>query len=103
MAATRSSHSGRRGGLPTEVTSFVGRRQEMSAVKRMLANSRCVTLTGAGGVGKTRLARRVASTVRRPFPDGTWFVELAELRQPALLTSVIEERLDLRDQSPRTP
>jgi predicted ATPase/DNA-binding CsgD family transcriptional regulator len=62
--------------LPAEVTSFVGRRREATDVRRLLSDSRLVTLTGMGGVGKTRLAMRVATMVRRGFPDGVWMVDL---------------------------
>lgn len=56
--------------LPVEVTGFVGRRREVAEVKRLLSASRLVTVTGVGGVGKTRLATRVAQDVRRAFPGG---------------------------------
>ena len=65
----------------------------------MLSASRLVTLTGAGGVGKTRLAQRVGSEMRRAFPDGVWFVELAELRDPDLVTVTVAEALGIRDGS----
>jgi hypothetical protein len=65
------------GRLPAEVTSFVGRRHELADTRRLLSSSRLLTLTGAGGVGKTRLAVRMAAEVRRTFADGVWFVELA--------------------------
>ena len=59
-----------RGGIPqTEVTSFVGRRRETAYVKRLLTTSRLVTLTGVGGVGKSRLALHVARDLRRAFPE----------------------------------
>ena len=67
--ATRSMRLGR-GVLPAEMTSFVGRRGELLEVRRLLGASRMVTLTGFGGVGKTRLAARVAAEVRRSFRDG---------------------------------
>jgi len=73
----------RGGGLPAELTSFVGRRQETTEVKRLLGQSRLVTLTGVGGVGKTRLAQRVAADVRRSFADGVWFIDLSVVRDPA--------------------
>jgi non-specific serine/threonine protein kinase len=60
----------RSGNLPVEVTSFVGRRHELVEVKRLLSESRLVTLTGPGGVGKTRLALRAADQLRRAFPMG---------------------------------
>lgn len=91
-------HTGR---LPAEVTSFVGRRHETAEVKRMLSASRLVTLTGVGGVGKTRLALRVAEDARRAFPDGVWLVELAALADPGLLAQSVSEALELRDHSSR--
>ncbi|PBC55860.1 protein kinase [Rhodococcus sp. ACPA1] len=80
-----------------EVTSFVGRRNEVAAVKGRLSDSRIVTLTGFGGVGKTRLACRVASEVRRTYTDGVWFVDLAAISTPELVVSAITEALDIRD------
>lgn len=63
--------------LPTELTTFIGRRNELAGVRHLLGVSRLVTILGQGGVGKTRLALRVASEVRRSYRDGVWFVELA--------------------------
>ncbi|MFI7060772.1 ATP-binding protein [Kribbella sp. NPDC050124] len=83
------------GRLPAELTSFVGRRRELADTRRLLARSRLLTLTGAGGVGKTRLAVRMAAEVRRTFPDGVWFVELAALRDPALLSLTLTGALEL--------
>ncbi|MEV4239136.1 protein kinase [Nocardia sp. NPDC049737] len=85
------------GNLPLELTSFVGRRTEMSELKNSLVASRLVTLTGIGGVGKTRLALRAASQVRRDFPDGVWLVELADVSDPALLVDVVAATLGMRD------
>ena len=62
-----------------------------------------MTLTGAGGVGKTRLAARVAWEVRRTFPDGVWMVELSDLQSPDLLPSVMLEALEIRERSARPP
>ena len=95
--STATSARGWSGNLPAEVTSFVGRRQEVAVVRRLLAASRLVTLTGAGGVGKTRLAQRVGGEMRRAFPDGVWFVELAELRDPGLVAVAVGEALGLRE------
>jgi predicted ATPase/DNA-binding CsgD family transcriptional regulator len=97
--STATTARGSHGSLPAEVTSFVGRRHEVSGVRRMLSASRLVTLTGGGGVGKTRLAQRVGSEMRRAFPDGVWFVELAELRDPDLVTVTVAEALGLREGS----
>jgi predicted ATPase len=88
------------GNLPLELTSFVGRSGELSAVKNLLAASRLVTLTGIGGVGKSRLALRVAFEARRDFADGVWLVELGELRDGSLLVDVVAAALGLRDHSP---
>lgn len=68
------------GNLPHELTSFVGRRHELAEAKRLLGVSRLVTLTGIGGVGKTRLALRLAQDSRRAFPDGVWLVECGRSR-----------------------
>ena len=87
-------HAG--GNLPAEVTSFVGRRREVADAKRALSRSRLVTLTGVGGVGKTRVAERVARDRRRAYPHGVWLVELAQLADPALLTQTVLIELSVR-------
>jgi non-specific serine/threonine protein kinase len=94
---------GQAAGLPSELTSFVGRRQEIAEVCAALSAARLVTLTGPGGVGKTRLALRVAHRLGRSFPDGVCLVELEELREPSLLATKVAEALGLRDQSRRDP
>jgi hypothetical protein len=70
--------------LPLQVTSFVGREQEMAEVGRLLGTTRQLTLTGVGGTGKTRLALQVAAGLLDEYPDGVWLVELAPLSDPAL-------------------
>ncbi|MFI2478798.1 ATP-binding protein, partial [Nocardia xishanensis] len=89
------------GALPLELTSFVGRRAEVTELKNSLTAKRLMTLTGIGGVGKTRLALRAASDMRREFADGMWFVELADVSDPALLIAVVATALGLRDESTR--
>lgn len=84
------------------VTSFVGRRAEIAEVRRLLGASRVVTLTGPGGVGKTRLAAHVMPEVAQSFTDGAVFVGLAELRDGELLPNVVADRLGLQDRSGRT-
>src|SRR2546421_8660151 len=89
------------GRLPAEVTGFVGRRAELAEVKRLLAGSRLVTLTGVGGSGKTRLAIRVATEVRRGFPDGVWLVDLASVSDAAVVLHEVAATLGLGDQTQR--
>src|SRR5262252_2518837 len=85
------------GNLPAELTSFVGRRGELAEVKRLLAGSRLVTLTGVGGVGKTRLALRAADGLRRAFRDGVWLVPFDQLRDEALVAQAVAGALGLQD------
>ena len=86
------------GNLPLELTSFVGRRHELTEAKNLLTASRLVTLTGIGGVGKTRLALRVAAAVQRDYADGVRLVELGELRDESLADAVAAA-VGVRDQS----
>jgi predicted ATPase len=85
------------GRLAPEVTSFVNRRTEVAEVKRLLAPARLVTLVGAAGTGKSRLATRVASELRRAFIDGAWQVDLAGLGDESLLEYTVAEALGLGD------
>ena len=87
------------GNLPAEVSSFVGRRDAIAYVRRTLGDARLVTLTGPGGVGKTRLATQVARSVARAYPDGVWLVECADLREPALLVHLVVSALGITDHS----
>ncbi|GAA3152806.1 ATP-binding protein [Nonomuraea roseoviolacea] len=89
--------------LPADLTSFVDRRLELAEIKRLLSLARLVTLTGVGGVGKTRLALRAAADLRRAFADGVWMVDLAALADPELLVQTVAEHLGLSDQSARPP
>ena len=98
LAAMGEPGSGRgSGNLPSELTSFINRRSELADLKNMLTTSRLVTLTGIGGVGKTRLALRAASAQQRDFADGTWLVELADVADPALVVDAVAAVLGLRD------
>ena len=63
--------------LPAQLTSFVGRQQEIAEIKQLLAGTRLLTLTGSGGAGKTRLALQVAGELLGAYADGVWLVELA--------------------------
>jgi predicted ATPase/DNA-binding NarL/FixJ family response regulator len=91
------------GNLPAELSSFVGRRGELAEVRRLLAGSRLVTLTGIGGVGKTRLALRAAAGLRRAFPGGVWLVQLDQLRDPALVAQAVAGALGLQDRAGYAP
>jgi predicted ATPase/DNA-binding CsgD family transcriptional regulator len=93
----------RSGSLPAEATSFIGRRHELAETRRKLAAARLVSLVGPGGVGKTRLAIRVAASVARGFPGGAWMAELAELRDPALVGHAVLAALGLHDQAATEP
>jgi len=87
--------------LPVSLTSFIGREQEKAAVKRLLATTHLLTLTGPGGVGKTRLALQVAADVSGDFTDGVWFVELASLAQPALVPQAAATVLNMCEEAQR--
>jgi predicted ATPase/DNA-binding CsgD family transcriptional regulator len=91
------------GNLPAEATTFVGRRRELAELRRTLAGARLVSLVGPGGVGKTRLAIRMATDLERGFADGAWWVELAEIRDPVLVINAVVAALDLRDQAAAQP
>ncbi|MDF3307372.1 LuxR C-terminal-related transcriptional regulator [Rhodococcus sp. T2V] len=97
------SRRGKAGNLPLDLTSFVGRRHETADTRQLLSGSRLVTLIGAGGVGKTRLALRVADISRRTYDDGVWLVELGELHDGDLLAQTVSGALGLQDHSVRPP
>ena len=90
--------------FPTPLTSLVGRERELATLCDLLHRDdvRLLTLTGPGGVGKTRLALRVAEEAARDFPDGIWFVPLASIRDPALVLSAITQVLDVREAGHRS-
>lgn len=83
--------------LPADLTSFVGRRAELTSVGRTLQTARMLTLTGIGGVGKTRLVVRAARSLQRRFPGGVAFAELAPVQEPQLVLPVLAEALGLPD------
>jgi predicted ATPase/class 3 adenylate cyclase len=83
--------------LPVQPTPLVGRRQELTEVLDLLSASRLVTLTGAGGSGKTRLALQAAAERNDAFPDGVWFVSLAAVRDPELLKPTIAQVVRARE------
>ena len=89
------------GQFPPEPTAFVGRVTELERLGEALAASRLVTVTGPGGVGKTRLARRAAAGAGSRFPDGVRLVELSALRDPELLANTVSAGLGLNEHDPR--
>jgi predicted ATPase/class 3 adenylate cyclase len=88
--------------LPLQLTSFIGREGEIVEVERLLSAQRLVTLTGIGGVGKTRLALQVAAEVLETFPDGVWLVELDALSDDGLLPQAVATALGVREEPGRT-
>ncbi len=83
--------------LPILLTSFIGREREIAEVKRLLAATRLLTLTGAGGSGKTRLALQLAGDLVEEYPDGVWWVDLASLTDPALVPQTVASVLGIRE------
>ena len=83
--------------LPQHLSSFVGRKQDIAEVKRLLVTARLLTLTGAGGCGKTRLALRVAQERVASYPDGVWVVDLAPLADPAFVIQAVATALRVQE------
>src|SRR5258707_4718824 len=94
--APRSKHN-----LPYQLTSFIGREQEIAQLDKLVTANRLVTLSGAGGAGKTRLAIEVASRLVDAFADGVWLVELAALSDPHLVPQVVARALEVKEQPTR--
>jgi predicted ATPase/class 3 adenylate cyclase/DNA-binding CsgD family transcriptional regulator len=88
--------------LPLQLTSFVGRHAEIGDVRETLRAHRLVTLTGAGGAGKTRLAIEVAGQIATEFRDGTWYVDLAPITDAELVPVAMAGALGLADQPSRS-
>ena len=83
--------------LPAALTSFVGRAAELASVEPLLWDHRLVTLTGVGGVGKTRLALEAARRHVTEFPDGVHFADLASIADPTLLPALVADAIDIRE------
>ena len=92
-----AADAGPPGHLPRPRTSFVGRAAELAQARRLLAQSRLLTLTGPGGCGKTRLSIELATRARADFPDGVHFVSLAAIRDPALVPVAVAQGMGLQD------
>jgi predicted ATPase/class 3 adenylate cyclase len=89
--------------LPTQLTSFVGRDDQVREAKQLLARSRLLTLTGPGGTGKTRLSLEIAADVLDQFPDGVYFVPLSAIHDPELVASAIAQALAISTTGSRKP
>jgi predicted ATPase len=87
--------------LPLQLTSFIGRETELGEIKRLVENNRFVTLTGSGGVGKTRHALQISAEVLDDFPDGAWFIELASVSDSATVISAVATALGVREDQGR--
>lgn len=87
--------------LPAQLTSFVGRGRELAELKVLLGQTRMITLLGMGGLGKTRLSLQLAAEQLAEFPDGVWFLDLAPLRDGALVLSAAAQALGVREEPGR--
>jgi predicted ATPase/class 3 adenylate cyclase len=87
--------------LPFQATSFIGRERELADVKKLLGAARLVTLVGMGGLGKTRLSLQTAAEEIHRFADGVWFVDLAPIKDPALIVSETAKVLGVREEPDR--
>ena len=86
------------GNLPQQLSSFVGREELVSEIAQLLRSDRLVTLSGVGGVGKTRLALEVGAEMVGEFPDGVWMIELAPIGEPSTVTAAIATALGITPQ-----
>jgi predicted ATPase len=87
--------------LPVQLTSFVGRERQLTEVQQLLGAQRLVTLTGAGGCGKTRLALQAGAEVLASYADGVWLVDLAPLAESDLVPKAVAESLGVREEADR--
>ncbi len=100
-AGPSSAATAARDNLPKPLTRFIGREGVVEEPQGLLAESRLLTLTGDGGVGKTRLALQLAASVRDAFPDGVWLVDLTPVNDPAAFVSVVAGVLGVREEPGR--
>jgi predicted ATPase/DNA-binding SARP family transcriptional activator len=85
--------------LPVQLTSFIGRERERHEIARLITHNRLVTLIGAGGIGKTRLALQTAQSLRNDYPDGVWFVPLESLADEDLVAQTVASFLNIAEAS----
>src|SRR5580693_4532747 len=91
LVATQTSHN-----LPGQASSFIGRDAELAELRRLMGGSRLVTLTGAGGAGKTRLGLQAAAGLLDGAGDGVWFADMAPLQDPGLVAATVADVLGVR-------
>src|SRR5260370_37806241 len=89
------------GNLPAEPNSFVGRERDLAELARLLSDVRALTLCGPGGIGKTRLALRLACEIVPGFPAGAWLVALADTEDPSLVTRRVPATPGVREEAHR--
>ena len=101
-ASTAPLLDARRHNLPADLTRFVGREKQLAELRRLLSTSRLLSLTGSGGVGKTRLAIRFVSDLTNEFAGGVWLVDLASLPAPGLIAQAVATVLGVRESPQRS-
>ena len=99
----RTSKAVRSHNLPAQLTTFVGRQAEMAEVRQSLNDNRLMTLTGAGGSGKTRLAIEIAAQLTTNFGDGVWYADLSPITNPDVVPVTVARTFGLPDQPGRSP
>src|ERR1700758_4021683 len=92
----------RRSNLPAALSSFIGRERELVEIKRLLPGKRLVTIQGAGGIGKTRIALQTAAEVVDAYRDGVWIAELGSIREPALVATTVAQVLGLAEKTSKS-
>lgn len=95
-------HTGLRHNLPAHLTSFIGREKERDEISRLLSQNRLVTLIGAGGIGKTRLAMQTGHSLLNDYPDGVWLIPLESLTDEDLVAPTVASLLGIRQSSEQT-
>src|SRR5262249_10892814 len=101
VSAPSSPNEPVRHNLPNQTTSFVGREDDIAQVQQRLGESRLLTITGAGGCGKTRLALKVGEQLLDQFRDGVWLIDLAPISEPSLIWHLMATVLGVREDPAR--